>query len=873
MSSGKTPDSSRKRTAKRKNGAVDNGAVGAGTEDMFSATSASATTDSATSEPTTLDSTTPSSTATDPSSPDEAAGADKPASRKRAVARTTKRKSKSKAKTKGATLPPAPIDDLDVEAYAEQAYLDYSMYVVRNRALPHITDGLKPVQRRIVYAMHQLGLHAKNKPKKSARTVGDVLGKFHPHGDSACYEAMVLMAQPFSIRYSLILGQGNWGSIDDPKSFAAMRYTEARLTEYADQMLAEIDQGTVDMRDNFDGSVREPVCLPARLPNILLNGSSGIAVGLSTDIPPHNVSEVARVCELMLRRKKPPPLAELRELLPGPDFPGYCTIIASKEELDVLYATGAANLRLRAVYHFEGRQIVFTRLPHQVSIAHITAQLHKLRDAKKIPMVRSYRDESDEENEIRLVVQLNAGSTWQLEECAQHLLAVTELERTYRAQMNVLSLDGRPETMGLIDMLGQWLQWRTDTVRRRIEWRLARIADEVKRIQAFLLIFDNLDQIIAIIRASDEPGPALKSEFGYDDYVIGVILETKLRQLARLEELALRKQLQALGIEQLALQTYINDESRLRSKVRQEITLEAKNFAQDRRSKIIQDTASTALDVRLMIPVVKVTVMLTRHGWVRAGRTGEFDPSQVTLRTGDAWVSLIEARSSEHGYCFDEKGKVFRLGLADLPPVRGPGEPVSKHFRCQPGTLWAGMVEQTCPRVALCSSAGQGFVCPTDRYTTAGSQGRQVMRVPEGAIVLEPQKLPTNTTNTTEDKRYLALITSESLMLIMDITDIPERTSGQGVRLVQLASKSTTKSKNSKDTLIEPPRVLDICTLGEKDKLRLRDAEGKVKTLQPADWQSYIKGRGRRGLLARVHRKSTPISLDTPGSKDSEKLL
>ena len=763
-----------------------------------------------------------------------------------------KKPSSKRARRKPAPAAP-PLPPTSVESFAEQAYLDYSMYVVRHRALPSLSDGLKPVQRRIIYAMHLLGLDHKSKPKKSARTVGDVLGKFHPHGDSACYEAMVLMAQDFSIRHPLIEGQGNWGSVDDPKSFAAMRYTEAKLTKYADTLLSEIGKGTVDMHDNFDGSVQEPGFLPARLPNILLNGASGIAVGLSTDVPPHNIGEVAQACALMLRRQKVSD-ADLLNCLRGPDFPGACDIIATQDEIAGLYSSGSGKLRMRAVYEIDKRSIVFTRLPHQVSISQIMAQLGKLRDAKRIPMVKSYRDESDEENPIRLLVQLAPGSSWVPEECARHLLALTDLECNYRAQMNVLLTDNKPQTLSLREMLGNWLQWRIEIVRRRIVWRKTGIAEELKRIEALLGIFVDLDRIIGIIRNSDDPKLALRDELGYSDYVIEIILETKLRQLARLEEMQLRERRKKLMIEDQALQIYLDSDKNLKSLVRQEIMALSKDFDTGRRCRIIEDEASTTLDVRQLAPVVDLVAQLTRHGWVRSGRAGETDAKAEVegLRSGDGLVSSVRARSNEQGYCFDEMGRVFRLSLADLPPMRGSGEPVSRHFRCQPGALWTGMVASSIPRVALCSSAGQGFVCPTAKLSSLSSQGRPLVKMPESVRLLSPQGL----TSADEGRDcYLALLSSESRLLIIPIDEIPERSSGIGVRLMKLASGKAAAGK------VPTESIASALLLRGGDKLELEDAEGRGKLLAEEQWSRFVRKRGGRGLVAKAWRTLGAVKL------------
>ena len=760
------------------------------------------------------------------------------------------RKKTSKAKpviAKEPTLMP-------LESFAEQAYLNYSMYVVRHRALPQLGDGLKPVQRRIVYAMHQLGLSAKSKPKKSARTIGDVLGKFHPHGDSACYEAMVLMAQSFSIRYPLVHGQGNWGSIDDPKSFAAMRYTEANLTAYAGELLSEISKGTVDMQDNFDGSLQEPTCLPARIPNVLLNGSSGIAVGMSTDIPPHNLGEVAKACAAMLR-KKTIKLDELLEHIPAPDFPGGCSVLATGAELRELYDKGMGMLKLRAVYHFEGKSVVFTRLPHQVSISSVLAQLRKLQENKKIPMVRHYRDESDQESEVRLVIQLQNSASWPLAQCVSHLLSLTDLECSYRANFNILNNEGRPETMGLVRLLSQWLAWRIDRTTRRINWRLEGIAKDLERIEAYLLIYANLDEIIAIIRKADDPKVELYKRFAYNDFVIETILETKLRQLARLEELALREKAKQLQLEKLALLSYLGkDDKKLRGLVRQEIMSAAKLHQDARRSQIEGEAESAnQIHIEKLVPVFDVTVALTRHGWIRGGKASEFNPDNLSIRSGDELVSIIQERSNLQGYCLDQNGRLYSLALSNLPPVRGAGEPVSKHFKCQAGTLWAGMFSQSTKEVVLLSDLGAGFRMQTADLGRISGSGRAFMRAPEGGQVLRPLGLQA------EDD-FIALLDSEGLLIILEARDIPVRSSGKGVRLMTLQSAGKKQAS---------AKVVAHCRLTAQDSLILKTSSHS-KRLTASQWQKYIKNRSRRGSVATAYRNQRATDLKVGGKSGGE---
>lgn len=529
--------------------------------------------------------------------------------------------------------------------FTEQAYLNYSMYVIMDRALPHIGDGLKPVQRRIVYAMSELGLDADAKHKKSARTVGDVLGKYHPHGDSACYEAMVLMAQPFSYRYTLVDGQGNWGAPDDPKSFAAMRYTEARLSRYSELLLDELGQGTVDWVPNFDGTMNEPATLPARLPNLLLNGTTGIAVGMATDVPPHNLREVAAACVRLLDEPGAT-VEQLTEHVPGPDFPTEAEIITPKADLLKIYQTGRGSVRMRAVYRVEDGDIVVTALPHQVSGAKVLEQIAAQMQAKKLPMVADLRDESDHENPCRIVI-IPRSNRVDAEELMTHLFATTDLESSYRVNTNVIGLDGKPQVKDLRTLLTEWLQYRVGTVRRRLQFRLDKVEKRLHLLEGLLIAFLNLDEVIRIIRSEDHPKPVLMERFGLTDLQADYILDTRLRQLARLEEMKIRGEQDELAKEREKLLALLGSEAKLKKLVRKEILEDAEKYGDARRSPLVERAEAKALSETELMPTEPVTVVLSEKGWVRCAKGHDIDATGLSYKAGDGFKAAAPgARTS-----------------------------------------------------------------------------------------------------------------------------------------------------------------------------------------------------------------------------------
>src|SRR4051812_37182276 len=584
----------------------------------------------------------------------------------------------------------ADVEKLSLAEFTEKAYLDYSMYVILDRALPSVADGLKPVQRRIVYAMSELGLSANAKYKKSARTVGDVLGKYHPHGDSACYEAMVLMAQPFSLRYPLVDGQGNWGSQDDPKSFAAMRYTESRLTQFAQVLLSELEQGTVEWGPNFDGNLQEPKLMPARLPHVLLNGASGIAVGMATDIPPHNVGEIVAACVRLLDDPKLSDEA-LYEVLQGPDFPTEAEIITSRSEIRKIYESGAGSLRLRAAWEMEDGDVVITALPYQVSGSKVITQVAGQMAAKKLPMVEDVRDESDHENPTRLVITPRSNRV-DMEGLMAHLFATTDLERSYRVNLTMIGLDGRPRQFNLRELLSEWLRFRVDTVRKRLQFRYDKVLTRLHVLDGYLIAYLNIDEVIRIIRTEDNPKAKLRERFNLSDAQAEAILELKLRHLAKLEEMEIRTEQGNLQKERDALAKILSSDARLRRKVRDELTADAEKFGDARRSPIVERGAAKAMDETALIPTEPVTVVLSEKGWVRAGKGHELDPRELSYKAGDSFFMAVRGRTNQSAVFLDSTGRTYSLAAHALPSARGQGEPLSSHVTPPPGATFVGVM-------------------------------------------------------------------------------------------------------------------------------------------------------------------------------------
>ena len=714
--------------------------------------------------------------------------------------------------------------------FTEKAYLDYSMYVILDRALPNIADGLKPVQRRIVYAMSELGLKATAKYKKSARTVGDVLGKFHPHGDSACYEAMVLMAQPFSYRYPFVDGQGNWGSPDDPKSFAAMRYTEARLSPYAEVLLGELLQGTVDWVDNFDGTLQEPALLPARLPNILLNGATGIAVGMASDILPHNLTEVANACVYLLDN----PLADLnavREHIRGPDFPTQAEIITPHEAITSMYETGSGSIKMRAVYVQEKQNIVITELPYQVSGAKIIEQIALQMQQKKLPMVDDLRDESDHEHPTRLVI-IPKSNRVDAEGLMSHLFATTDLERSYRVNFNMIGLDGKPRVKGLLQILNEWLSYRLATVKRRLQYRLEKVLERIHVLEGLLIAYLNIDEVIAIIREHEHPKQGLMARFNLSERQAEAILEMKLRHLAKLEEIKLRGELDELAAERDNLQKTLASESRLKALIKEEIIKDRNEFGDARRSPIIVRQDAQALKEEDILPNEPITVVLSKNGWIRAGKGHDVDGKELNYKAGDEFKAQALARSNQQIVFFDSEGKVYSLPGHALPSARGQGEPLTGKLNPAEGMVFEAIVggepEQ---KVLLASDAGYGFIAKVSELYVKNRNGKACVKLSTNSRVLPPRLLPNH-----EDV-LAACATSAGRLLIFSIKELPELSRGKGNKLISIPSAKAASREEY---------IIDLQVLSIEDSLTVH-AGKRHFTLKGCDLMHYKGERGRRG--------------------------
>ncbi|MGF1548875.1 MAG: DNA topoisomerase IV subunit A [Thiotrichales bacterium] len=722
------------------------------------------------------------------------------------------------------------VERLPLKTFTEKAYLDYSMYVIMDRALPHIGDGLKPVQRRIVYAMSELGLNATAKHKKSARTVGDVLGKFHPHGDSACYEAMVLMAQPFSYRYPLVDGQGNWGSPDDPKSFAAMRYTESRLTAYAKVLLQELGQGTVDWVPNFDGTLDEPALLPARLPNVLLNGSTGIAVGMATDIPPHNLREVAAACVCLLDQPEAT-LAQLCAHIQGPDYPTDAEIITPREELLKLYETGNGSVRMRAKWEVEDGDIVITALPHQVSGNKVLEQIAQQMNAKKLPMVEDLRDESDHEHPTRLVI-VPRSNRIDRDELMSHLFATTELERSYRVNLNMLGINGRPQVKGLLTLLNEWLVFRTETVRRRLEWRLAKVRERLHLLQGLLIAYLNLDEVIRIIRTEDEPKAALMARFALSEAQADYILDTRLRQLARLEEMKIRGELDALAREQAELEAILGSQARLKALIKHEIEADAETYGDARRSPLVARDQAQALDATAIAPAEPVTIVLSQKGWVRAAKGHDLDPQTLTYKSGDGFLAAAQGRSNQFAVFLDATGRSYSLPAHALPSARGQGEPLSGRVDPPPGTEFvAVLIGKPEDLVLLATDHGYGFLCRLEDMYSRNKAGKVLMTIADGARILPPRLVRERASE------QIAAVTSDGFLLAIALDSLPQLPKGKGNRIIGIPS-GRLKSGDEK--------VVDVALVPEGATLVVQ-AGKRVRNLVPAELAEYVGERAQRG--------------------------
>ncbi|MCW8090958.1 DNA topoisomerase IV subunit A [Alteromonas sp. ASW11-130] len=722
------------------------------------------------------------------------------------------------------------IEQLPLSRFTEDAYLNYSMYVIMDRALPNIGDGLKPVQRRIIYAMSDLGLSATAKYKKSARTVGDVLGKFHPHGDSACYEAMVLMAQPFSYRYPLVDGQGNWGAPDDPKSFAAMRYTEARLSRFSEVLLNELGQGTVDWMPNFDGTLKEPKVLPARLPHILLNGVTGIAVGMATDIPPHNVREVANACALLLDNSK----AELHELMQhveAPDYPTEAEIITPRADIAKLYETGRGSIKMRAVFQQESGDIIITALPHQVSGAKILEQIAAQMQAKKLPMVSDLRDESDHENPTRLVITPRSNRV-DTEQLMQHLFATTDLERSYRVNLNMIGLDGRPQVKDLRTILTEWLSFRRDTVTRRLQFRLDKVLARLHILEGLMIAFLNIDEVIEIIRHHDQPKAELMRRFSLSDTQAEAILELKLRHLAKLEEMKIRSEQDELEDERKQLETILGSDRRLKTLIKKEILSDAEKYGDDRRSPIVERTEAKALSEKELIPSEAVTVVLSEKGWARCAKGHDVDPSALSYKAGDTYLASATGRSNQPAVFLDTSGRAFSCDAHSLPSARSQGEPLTGRFNIVGGEqvphVLMGKDDQ---RYLIASDAGYGFVGTFNDMLSKNKAGKAYLSLPSAAKVLPPQPVHDPASD------WCLTISNEGRMLLFPLRDLPSLGKGKGNKLINIpGAKAQSREEYVKIAAVVPQGASVKIAAGKRNM-----------TLTAADLEHYKGERGRRG--------------------------
>jgi len=722
------------------------------------------------------------------------------------------------------------FEQLPLKDFAERAYLDYSMYVVLDRALPFIGDGLKPVQRRIIYAMSELGLDAGSKPKKAARAIGDVIGKYHPHGDSAAYEALVLMAQPFSFRYPLIEGQGNFGSPDDPKSFAAMRYTEAKLSRYAELLLDELGQGTVEWNANFDGTLDEPSWLPARVPNLLLNGATGIAVGMATDLPPHNLREV---CAALIRLIDEPDceIEHLLEHILGPDYPTAAEIITPRAELNELYRSGAGSVRCRAVYAAAAAEVVITALPYQVSPTKIQEQIAQQLRAKKLPMIEDIRDESDHTNPVRIVLVLRSNRV-DVDGLMQHLFATTDLEKSFRANFNVIGLDGRPQQKDLRTLLREWLSFRTDTVRRRLSHRLDKVEKRLHLLDGLRIAYLNLDEVIRIVRSEDQPKPVLIQRFALSELQADYILDTKLRQLARLEELKIRAEQDTLEEERARINVTLKSKNKLTALVRSELEADARKFGDDRRSPLVARQAAVALSESDLVPSEPLTVVLSAKGWARAAKGHEVDPASLSYRDGDALRAAVRGRTNQTAVFFDTSGRAYASTAHTLPSARGHGEPLSGRFTPPAGASFTALAiadDQT--KLVLATSHGYGFVTSFGALIARNKSGKQIVSLTQGAEILAPAL----STDTARDRILVA--TSAGHLLMFSVADLPELDKGKGNKLIEIPKARLAKGDEA---------VVGVAVIAEGGALMIYSG-ARHMTLKWGDLVEYGGSRAQRG--------------------------
>jgi len=721
------------------------------------------------------------------------------------------------------------IEQMPLRTFTEKAYLNYSMYVIMDRALPFIGDGLKPVQRRIVYAMSELGLNAAAKFKKSARTVGDVLGKFHPHGDSACYEAMVLMAQPFSYRYPLVDGQGNWGAPDDPKSFAAMRYTESRLSKISEILLSELGQGTVDFQPNFDGTLEEPQYLPARLPHILLNGTTGIAVGMATDIPPHNINEVADAAVMLLDNPKVG-LDDVLNIIQGPDFPTEAEIISPKDDIRKMYETGRGSIKMRATWHKEDGEIIISALPHQSSPSKIIAQIAEQMTAKKLPMVEDIRDEADYENPVRIVLVPRSNRV-DTDALMAHLFATTDLEKSYRVNMNMIGLDHKPAVKGLLQVLTEWLTFRRTTVTRRLQHRLDKVLARLHILDGLMIAFLNIDEVIEIIRTEDEPKQVLMARFNLSDEQAEAILNLRLRHLAKLEEHQLQAEKDKLEEERSNLELILGSERRLNTLIKKEIQEDAKKYASPRMSQLVEREEAKAISESEMTPAEPVTVILSEMGWVRCAKGHDIDPAGLSYKAGDKYLAHACGKSNQPVIFIDSTGRSYALDPLSLPSARSQGEPLTGKLTLPAGaTIEQVIMEPEKQELLMASDAGYGFICKFEDLIARNKAGKALISLPENAKVLKPETL-------SESTSLLVSLTSAGRMLIFPVRDLPALSKGKGNKIISIPAAN---AKARSELLVK------LFLISEQASLEFHSGKRKI-TLKPEDLQKFRAERGRKG--------------------------
>ncbi|WP_272992622.1 DNA topoisomerase IV subunit A [Porticoccus hydrocarbonoclasticus] len=722
------------------------------------------------------------------------------------------------------------IEQIPLRSYTEKAYLDYSMYVILDRALPHIGDGLKPVQRRIIYAMSELGLKSTAKHKKSARTVGDVIGKFHPHGDSAAYEAMVLMAQPFSYRYPLVDGQGNWGSSDDPKSFAAMRYTESKLAHFAELLLSELAQGTVDWKANFDGTLDEPITLPARAPHVLLNGTTGIAVGMSTDIPPHNLQELISACVHLLDQPGAT-TAKLCEHIQGPDYPTEAEVITPREDILKTYETGRGSLKMRAVWQSEQGDIIVTGLPFQVSGARVLEQIAAQMQAKKLPMVADLRDESDHENPTRLVIVPRSNRV-DLEGLMQHLFATTDLEKNYRVNLNMIGVDGRPEVKPLNKILTEWLAYRMDTVRRRLQFRLDKVDHRLHLLEGLLIAFLNIDEVIHIIRSEDEPKPVLIQRFSLSDIQAEYILDTKLRQLARLEEVRIRAEQEALAAEKLELEKILGSARRLKTLVRNELLAVADEFGDKRRSPLARREEARAFSETELLVSEPVTVVLSEKGWIRSAKGHDVDGASLSYKSGDRFLCAARGRSNQSVVLLDSTGRTYSLAVHNLPSARGQGEPVTGRLNPPSGAGFVSVIMgDDSQQVLMATDAGYGFMANLADLHSKNRAGKTTLTIPRGGRVIKPVAI------SDRENSLVVAVSNEGRMLAFPLAELPRLARGKGNKILSIPSSRVQSREEFMVAVAVVTPAQQLLVFSGKRHLNIR----------ASDLEHYRGERGRRG--------------------------